>query len=97
MRLSRHVPMPSVRYLLMIVLIGFAYFDVREAFSVWMFGFPAMWDLLPASEAGEVIFPTPTVREQIMYGLYLGGLALVQVALVIVTWRVWRQSSHKLN
>ena len=78
------------RYPLLIVLFFALLFDLQEALSIRMHGFPPNDFLEPAPGGG--FFIGPTMREQINYGLFLAGVVLVQLVILRMTVKAWRAS-----
>ena len=72
---------------LTVLLMVVVWFDINEALSVYMFGWPPN-DLGYADEPG--VIPIATTEDQVAYGLLLLIIGLIQAALLWLAWKAWR-------
>jgi hypothetical protein len=63
-------------------------FDIREVMMIRTFGWPPD-HLLDFDETGAMV--DPPASAQIVYGLFLLGVGLVQVVILRYAWKAWRK------
>lgn len=80
--------MRKFRIPLVVIFVLLVCLDLQEAIRIYTFGWPPQ-DVVPPAVGGGLPVDYPA-RDVVTYGVTLIGIGLIEVVVMIATWKAWR-------